>query len=723
MNIKMGNQYPDMLPDTDIDIERQVKLFAEGGQSAGDFSYDFALPATAKNRGIFSLYSINQNGKIIYSNIPAEIQNEGGITVYTGYIVVESDNEREIICSFYSGNTNWLSLLDFPIRDFDFSSFDLDWDLTNISNTEASTTGVMFPVINTGVMETRSYVNWHRDDFHPFVYCKSIIQYLLNRNGIKIEGDLLQDFRYQNLITSSGKAAAPQEEIDDRTVRVNKSTTQTLIAAAVTVITFPNTTGDYFPGDLWNTGTNTFTADSDMLVDITITLEASLAASNTFGATLFINGVEQLINNGSYILIFGSGAAETKTRTVTGIKLVSGDTVNFRGVSITANTDVLSGTFTITPTRIYRVFTQYLLPDQSAKEFLTDVFSLFNPVINYNATTKTVTANLFKNVIRKPELDISRYVNPGTISPDYTSLMKNYGRENYFSYSASSTEMAERYNEQNAIPFGAGVIDSENQNAQGQADGLESNFVAVFENQKNPFGTYLPILNWRQLGNGGQSDDGVSITNAGGFIITASGYNIGDLVSIENSTNPIYNGIWIVSATPSSNTFRLGGVVYAGDATADIEKLVIEFVDSDEQALLLAIPNLGLTSFTNNSLMFYADASGLTGVSSPATAYFHKPLQGLNIDGYKDSLSFGPVTIPKAHQITMLDSYWRDFERIIRDPVILKAEANFPKTIFDALFDGPLRIKTDRFNAQFFMSGVTGYRDKHRPCEIEAIKL
>lgn len=722
MNVKVNNQFLDF--NDDIEIERQVKLFEEGGQSVGDFSYTFALQATTKNRSIFELYSIDQGDKIIYSKIPADLQNNGE-TFYSGYIVVEDDNDLEINCSFYSGNTNWLSLLDFPIRDADFSVHDLDWDLTTISSRETATTGILFPVINTGVMGSRSYVNWHRDDLHPFIYTKSVIQTLLNRNGIKLEGDILQDWRYNNMITSNAKASAPQGEIDDRSLRVNKSTTQTIITPTFAVITFPNTTGDYYPGDLWDTGTNTFTADADMTIDITVTLEVTLPASNTFGGTIFINGVMQTApDGGSYILVFGSGAAETKTRTVRGIKLVSGDTLNFQGVSLTANVDVLSGTLTITPIRIYRVFTQYLMPDQTAKDFVTDVFSLFNPVINYNAASKVVTVNLFKNVIRKPEIDISKYVDTKTIKNDYTTLMKNYGRENYLLYSEGGSDSEKKYNSQNTIPYGGGVINSENQNAQGKADIFESNFIAVLEDSKNPFGTYLPSVEWRELGDGDKSDDGISITNSGGFLITAtSGYALGDLIRVSNSTNQIYNGEYIISAMPSSNTFRLGGVIYAGNATADIERLTIEFSDSDEQVILLAIPNYGLTSFTNNSLMFYADTTGLTGVSSPATAYFYKPLQGLNIDDYKESLSFDPITIPNAFQTGLLDSYWRDFENIIRDPVLITAEANFPKSVFDSLFDGPLRLKTRKFNALFFMNGVTGYRASYLPCEMESIKL
>lgn len=723
MQIKVDNQYLDF--NEPIEVERQVKLFEQVSEASGDFSYSFTVIATKKNRSIFNLYSINQSDKTIYQRIPAVLE-DNGVLVYSGYIKVESDNENEIECSFFSGNTNWMTDLDFNLRDFDFSQHDRDWDITTITNLETATTGVIFPVIDTGALETRSHVNWHVDDFHPFIFVKSAIQTLLNRNGIKLEGDILQDWRYNHLITSNARASAPQDEINDRSVFVNKTSVQN-ITADDQVVTFGNTTGDYYAGTLWNTITNRLVADKDIVIDVSLTVDATpTSGPDGFVASLIINGTTTIFQrNGQKGSLSFENGNETKSLSIKNLKLQSGEFLDVRGFldDPGAPADVNSATITINPTRIYGAFSSYLLPDVKAKDFVSGVFSLFNTVIDYNANTKVLNVDLFNNVIRRPELDISRYIKPSSIENNYTELMESYGANNVFLYSEAETDIVANYNNGSVYPFGSGVIESDNTVNGAEVNVIESEFIAAMEDSKNPFKTFLPKLSWRSLSETDLSDEGASATNPGaGLTFTASGYAVGDLVRISDSTVEEYNGDWIVSSA-TSTTFRVMGLTYTSNATVDIVKLSIDFEDKDEQALLLALPNISLNDFTNNTLLFLAESGSTSSTGSPATAYFYKPLQGLDVDDYKESLSFGDVNIPNAYQITMLESYWRDFENVLRDPVKLLAQAHFPKAVFDSLFDRPLRIKTSRFNSLFFMSRVTGYNSSYLPCDIEPIKI
>lgn len=720
MIIKVENQYLDF--NEDIDMERQVKLFESISDTAGDFSYSFTIQATKKNRGIFNLYSIDQADKIIYRTIPAEIQNDGA-SAYSGFIRVERDRDSEIDCSFFSGNNNWFNDLNFKMRDFDFSQYDLDINFTQVNNQETATTGIIFPVINTGAMQTRSFVNWTIDDMHPFVYVKSVIQTLLNRNGIKLEGDILQDWRYNHLITSNNEEASPQIEIDDRSTFVNKSTTQTLPGdSSLVVVTFPNTTGDYYPGDLWNTGTHAFTADNRMYVDIEITADVTVNAAHC--------SIQVIKNDTVVITTIGwgdPGSAETggeKTKSALRVLLDTGDYLEVIGSADDDPADVNSATLRVTPTRIYKAFTRFLLPDSLAKDFISSVFALFNSVIDYNHNTKVLTVNLFKNLIRKPELDISEYIDTSSIENDYVELMENYGAVNNFLYSGGTSDQMDAYDKNNAIPFGGGQIESGNELTNTVSDVINSDFAAVFEDTKNPFHTYMPHLNWRDVSNDDLDFESVPLTNsAGTVVLTPSGYEeddlvVGDLIEISESTVPEYNGQWVVSIA-TSTTITLAGLTFTGNATVNIQKLKIEVSTDASQVLLLALPNIGISDFTNVTLMYYST----TGESSPATAYFYKPLQNLNIDDYKESLSFGPAEIIGAHQITMLDSYWGDFRNILLDPLKLRAIAHLPKVIFNHMFSGPLRLKTKKFNALFFCNRVTAYKERSKPCEVELIKL
>jgi hypothetical protein len=714
MNLKVNDTYLQF--DDDIEVERQVKLFESASETPGDFSWDFSLPPTTHNLAILQLYSINQAGKIIYSKIPASIDNNG-LPVYRGFLKVERKNRREISCSFFSGNSSWMELLNFNLRAFDFSTFDKDFTKTEIVNRESATEGLTFPVIDTGAMTTRRYVNWHLDDFNAWIYVHSVIRYLFNRNGLKLEGDILQDWRYLHLISSNNTGGVPQEEINDRKTYVGKSSGQSItVAAGIVVVTFPDTTGDRYPGSLWNTGTHRFTADYEMEVDITYDL--TVTTSNILSFRLYKNGTF----NDVVIATEDTGSITIKNK-----RLYAGDYIDFRVSAQGGTGTVDTAQVTITPKRIYRVYSRMLLPDMPAKDFVAQVFNLFNPVIDFNALTQTVTVNLFKNVIRKEEIDISEFVDPESIEEDFAELVQSYGRLNSFKYSEADSEAAEEYNDNNEVPYGAGQLDSENDFTEVVATLYDTDFVAAVETNENPFKTYLPRFDWRNIEETAEKQDGVTVTLDGTlprFTVTAiARYFVGDIVRISNSTEEAYNGDHIISSTPTTQSFIVAGLSYTANATCDVVIIKVVIDKKEEQALLLCLPNYALNDFTNNTIMFYADNSSVSGASSPSTGYFYKPLQALDVDDIKQSLSFGAVNIKNAHQTTMLSDYWRDFDNIIKDPVKVIADANFPVSVFETLFTAPLRLQTDKFNSQFFMRRVRGYKKSNLPCEIELIKL
>jgi len=735
--LKVNDSYIDF--NEDVEMERQVKLFEQIADAVGDFSYSFTIDGGKVNRTALEMFSINQNDKLIYTKIPASLESDDAKQLYFGFIKVERDRETEIDCSFFSGNNNWFNDLDFNIRDFDFSEYDKDWSKTDIVATEAATSGTLFPVIDTGALADRSYVNWHIDDMHPFIYVKSVIQTLLNKSGITLQGDILQDWRYTRLITSNAAAAAPQEEIKDRSVFVNKSTTQSIPAGfpgagTYYVVTFPNVTLNYYPGTLWDSGAHEFTADVDMLIDIKLTMNAEPLVNNVLQIYIKVNGNNIYDKNGYLIFpsfAFGPGPY-TQSGAFRGVRLSAGDVLNINAlfVSTTGTADIYSATLTITPTRLYKSFSNYLLPDVKAKDFVASVFSLFNTVINYNAVDKVLNVNLFKNLIRNEEEDISEYIDRSTIEDDYVELISDYGKVNVFQYADGDEEALKRYNDGSLYPFGSGIIESGNELTEPIVDVLDSIFVASMENNDNPFKTYLPRYGWRSISDGDLSEEAIVADNSGpsstlNFIMP--GLHIGDLVRIFNSTIEDYNGEWIVSAVTTvsglTTEFRVAGLLYNGDATVDVQQLVIDFNDNDEQALLLALPDYPLSSFTNGTLMFYADSSSVSGASTPATAYFYKPIQGLNVDDYEESLSFGAPDIENGHQITMIDSYWKDFEIILRDPMKFRSLAQLPVTVFDNIYTGPKRITTSRGTSKYFFNRITGYKSSEKACEIQLIKL
>lgn len=730
MNIKVNNEYLDF--NDDIQIERQVSLFEESAEVTGDFSYSFTIKATSKNRGIINLFTVNQASKTIYSKIPTVLSNDG-IDVYHGFIRVDKDRGKEIDCTFFSGNTNWLSALNFElstfnftVRDFDFSVYDMEFNLTEVAAREQSDSGIIFPLINLGAVTTRSSNNWLLDDFHPFVYVHSVIKTLFNRNGLKLQGDILNDWRFNRLITSRSGEFTPKDEIDSRSTFVNKSTSQNIPAGSSgVVVTFANTTGDYYPGDLWNTGTHRYTSDFKVIINVSVVADVTVSANEST--------VLQLIKNGSTVaapgkgsLIFGGAGSGSTGGTVTlqtvQITLDATEYLDLRAYSLSSvdPSTINSATITITPIRVYKVFTKHLLPSGTAADFVKSVFSLFNTIIDYNPISKTVTVDLFKNVVRRDELDISKYIDPNSIEIDYSDVMSNYGRINNFSYGECDADLVKTYNENNNIQYGTGQIDSRNDTNKPVVDVFSSNFIATMEDNKNPLNSFLPRLSWRSVSDDTLSTEGAAVTNSAGFLITASGYAVGDLVRITDSTVEGYDGDWVIT-TATSTTFKISAITYNGNATVNVQRLKIDIDSKGEQALLLSIPNINVQDFSSEYTAVTYGPS--TGSSSPATAYFYKPLQGLAIDDYKQSLSFGGVNIENAHQSTMLQDYWDDFRLILSDPAKCICSANIPKSIFESMFIRPIRINANNINIRSFTNRITGYTSSKAKCEVELIKL
>lgn len=708
MLVKVNNEFLDLNSDTSIDIEKRVKLFSEIEDVQGDFSYSFTIPPTQNNISIFSLFSANISGKTVYQKIPCTISNDDGQALYYGFLRVERSNKNGIDVSFYSGNSNWISSLSMNIREINFDSMETDWTESGITAAISNTSGVIFPLINTGAITTRSYIHYKVDDFHPFVYVKDIIKMALNLQGIKLKGTLLNDWRYQHLITSNSAAATPVEQIEERKTFVGKTSDQSLTTTP-SKVTFHLESGDYYTGILWDTTNDRYTADYKMTVEISV--DGSVDQGGEYvHFYIYKNGAED-------IEVYQDNDAVAKTFEYS---LEAGDYFELYAAVEAGTTYIFDYYITVRPTRIYRTFMEGLLPDVKASEFISSIFSIFNVVPVFNPITQTLNVDLFKDACRRDEMDISEYIDPDSVEEDYIELISEYGRLNDFKYEQQDLDDTEKYNKGSLIAYGCGQLDSLNENLNENADIISLPFVAALETKKNPFGSYLPCLNWRGLEETKKKQDSVSITDSSGPTFTASGFAEGDLVRVSNSTKAGYNGDWIVSST-TSTTFQVQGLNFIGNATADIVKLEITFEDANEQALLLALPNLDITDFSRFTGMYVEQAA----VFAEASAYFFKPTQGLPIDDIAlQSLSFGPVEMQNSYQTTLLDDYWRDFERILQDPLKLNCVATLPKSVFmDMDFSSPVRIKTDRINLRLFPEQCTGYKGGHLPCQLKLVKL
>jgi hypothetical protein len=697
----------------DVEVERQAKLFQSIGDTSGDFSYEFEIDNNSDNLDKLGIISpVDGFQKTIYTVSDVALLDDEGSVLYMGYVRVQSIQDT-IALSFFSGNNNWFSVMVGDLIDLDLSSYIIEKNLTNIIASWNNNDGIVFPLMNTGSVGNRSRSNWTLEDYQPFIYVKNIISECFRQAGLKISGELLDDWRYQHLITSTIDVTI-QQELEDRKVNVSKIIDQVISTAPtyeVLELEVENFVGTH---SNWDNVNYRYVADVPMIVQTTTTI------TNTGGGGSQGITVRLLINGTTEVDGFSRGNNDTFTinsprirgGVIKPIFLDSGDYLDIQLTSVASSNTITSAQFEVRPIKILEINPVTLLPKISRIDFVTEVFKLFNTVIDYDPFTKTVTVDFFKNVIRNDELDISEYIDPSTIRVDYTELIGDYGKENILRYSESDNEIIEKYNDAKDIPYGAGLIESANDFAEDKKDIIDSIFVATPEDSKNPIGTSLPRVEFTTEDYGQEFT--ATVTNSSGSLFTVTNFvpQVGELINVSDSTVDSYLGNWLIDTVVSPSTFTVDSMPYVSNANVTIRKFNVVQNSMSDQILLLAVPDTALSDFS--------DYSGI----SPMYAYFYKPFQNRNIDDYDRSLSFGPVEINNAYQRTMIEDYWGDLGPILQDPIKIYVDAYLPKSVFESItFKQPIRLKTDRFNARFIPNRITGYKNSSSPCTLELIKL
>jgi hypothetical protein len=703
----------------DVEVERQAKLFQHIGDTAGDFSYEFEIDANSDNLNKLGIISpVDGFQKTIYTVSDISLLDDEGAVLYSGFIRVQSIQET-ISVSFFSGNNNWFSSMSGDIADLDLSALELEINTTTIPASWVNTSGIIFPFVDLGAISRRATNNWKLEDFQPFIYIHTAVSECFKQSGLKLAGEILTDWRYNHMTTANGTENT--KEIDDRKVSIASSVSQGAGNPLAVVLEFDQVTGVYYPGLLWDTVNDRFVADSKMVIDLGFSGVASVGSGGLLVVDIYINGSFYKV-----ITFTSVGASQTITGNVKGVPLQSGDilTIRIRKSPLLSTVTVDTAKLTITPTKLYKVFARNLLPNISQVDFVNEVFTLFNTVVDYDPFTKTVTVDFFKSVIKNDELDLSEYIDPSTISVNYTELMESYGKQNILKYNDPSSESIEKYNEDKPIPYGAGSIQSNNDFAEDSVDIVESVFCASDMSSLNPLSVNLPRMDFRQ--DDEDSEVEATITNDGGSSLftvpTTFKPLVTDLINIKNSTNDVYIGQYMIASVDSATTFNVFGLPYISNETVTITRSTINKTDNNDQILLLVEPDVPWSEFSPDIVS--VDIEDDNSAEDPAIAWFYRPMDGNTVDNLYKSLSFDPIPIENAFQRTMIEDYWGDLGPIIQDPVKIYVDAYLPKSVFESItFKQPIRLKTDRFNARFIPNRITGYKNSSSPCTLELIKL
>jgi hypothetical protein len=564
------------------------------------------------------------------------------------------------------------------------------------------------------------------------IFVKDVFRRIFNKTSIKVNGDLFNDPVFNTLILS--RNTKDQSDIDNRSSYAKNNNNQVVVTPPTDTTTdkiiFDNDTDyPYFDGSLNNYSTSSYeyTADVKMKVKIEISIKLSFSGgsiSDQTYITTFVNGVYVFSKQATV----PTSAFPSLTYELT---LEAGDVVDVRILTITAagaKTVTISAdsTFKVTPIYLYFVSGKSLVPQWSQSKFVINIMSLFCCICDFEPTSKTLTIDFFNNIKSKEPIDLSDFVSePQT---DYSEFISLFGKSNLLKYQDSDIDEIKEYNLSQFVEYAAGTINVDNDFLADTQTILESDFQSPVSYINGAFSASLERITFVNLVDNGENEFTNVVDSSGTArfeVADDSIYRVGELVRVTESSNPSYNGEYVIASVGSGMGFIvLRGVPFENTTvTGKITKLQHEINNNDSVFLFIntkyKIDNVSRYSRLTN---YYIGPNQYPNV---AYAFFNMLNTGLPInDVYNQSLSFGSVNDTLSYQRTIIDTYWGSVSGILNDPVKINSIGHIPKRVFNAVTPlRPIRITTELTDDLYYLNRIGGYNDSHLPCEVDLIKL
>lgn len=722
MMLKVNGEYLDF--NGDIEIEKKIKLFEDIETTDGDVSFAFELELTSHNIKVLRIPFPDVSSKRVYNIQDTEVLNNEGLRINKGSIRVESISGRFASCSFFGGNSNWFAMLNGNMTDLDLSKYDQDLNETNIVDSWTNSSGIIYPLIDTGGLIDRGFDNPVTDDFVGCFYIHTLLKETFKQSGIKIQGELFNDPFFLSLIVVTNTRS--KVDVDNNSLYIGTNVQQTITPAGDEDIIFNQFSVPFYVGDNLSIDLNyQVNIVADMNAEMEFSVTTLLGSSGILQGFFRINGDINIARSRVIRLISFSEILTQSGYKFTQkylVKLYSGDVVtmigsNFYGV----NLDLVSASLQIKPVLIYKTFGRSAVPLWTKQDFVSNVFKIFNAIAIYDSFTKTITVNFFDKIKEKYPIDLSKYLNVDSI--DYSEFISNYGRVSNFRYQEPNDEDLREYNISGFLKYGDGVINADNDFIQESADVVESDFATPISYFNSVLNGSIERINFVEIEEGDEYEI-TSVTDVAGvprFNITDADdyFEVGELTRI--STNVIaYNGDFVITAV-TSTYITVRGTTYTSDATGDVIKITHQLTTDDSVYIMSVIRQTDTNDIFDRNDIWLND----TAMSSYSIAFFNLLRLGRNIEAkYKQGLSFGEINDPVFFQKTLIQTYWTQFERIVNDPVMIKSTGHLPWKVYNSLdFLSPVTINTLETSNRYYINRITGYKNSYTPCEVELIKL
>jgi hypothetical protein len=261
----------DLYDNVPMPVNKSIVDIKEPEQRKSDYSLSIRIPATAKNRSIFSdidnlnRATINTSSTNFTPDFNANLKAEAiilnnGVEQMRGYLqltevpITDRDIEYEIIIIGKLANL-FQDLGESLLTDLDLSQFDHAWTTFWISNSWANYIrkngsaytnfdvsgnpngeGYVYPLIDNGSSTSNQEIEYTLEKaMYPSIYVKQLVDSIFASQGYRYQSDFFNSIEFKRLVVpfTSGKFIMTEQEVDDRTWEVTNSAVVTYVDSGV----------------------------------------------------------------------------------------------------------------------------------------------------------------------------------------------------------------------------------------------------------------------------------------------------------------------------------------------------------------------------------------------------------------------------------------------------------------------------------------------------------
>jgi hypothetical protein len=195
----------DLSPSTVIALNFQINDLAELKDRQANFSQQFKIPKTARNREILEDSELIQSLTVRpYRKIPARVEKNNIDVVPYALAFVESSSENYSV-TIYSGIISFFDKIEGKqLEDLDLTDMDHSIDILTVVASRTNTTGLKYSIIDFG-----NLVNTDRKvdilKLRPTMFVHTLVSKIFSEASTTPSGAILSDTDYQRLLIENFK--------------------------------------------------------------------------------------------------------------------------------------------------------------------------------------------------------------------------------------------------------------------------------------------------------------------------------------------------------------------------------------------------------------------------------------------------------------------------------------------------------------------------------------